>query len=111
VTLARPRKEIDPSKVVKLGRLGLTVAEIGDILGVSARTLFRRYGGTLRRARACARMSLRRAMYIRAIRCKSDKMLIWLGKVELGQSVSAGGDTLDAVLADLLGSESSSESG
>jgi hypothetical protein len=100
--MARPCKAVDPEQVRKIARLGCTQEEIADFFGISPRTLRRRFRPVLTRARAEAKMSLRRAMYIRAIRDRSDKMLVWLGRVELGQSVSADGDTLEDVLKDVL---------
>jgi hypothetical protein len=95
--VARPPKAIDAGQVEKLARLACTQAEIADFLNISVRTVQRRFAAVLARARAHVRMSLRRAMYLRATRDKSDKMLIHLGKVELGQGARA-----PAVLEELL---------
>jgi hypothetical protein len=84
--VGRRRKAIDPEQVLKLGRLGCTNAEIADILGCSDDTLERRFAGELASARASRKMSLRRAQTYRAVRDRSDTMLIHLGKHELGQN-------------------------
>ena len=102
--MARRPKPVDAAQVVKLGRLGLTQAEIADVLGVSQQTISRRFRVHLVRARALLRMSLRRAQYRRAIKDKSDRMLIHLGRCELGQGPAADrGAALAELLADLVG--------
>jgi AraC-like DNA-binding protein len=102
-TMARPLKAIDAEQVVKIGRLGCTVEEIAEVLGCSPRTIHRRFRHALVRARASAKMSLRRAQYVRATRDRSDRMLIWLGRIELGQTYGGdGGGELGRLLVDLL---------
>jgi hypothetical protein len=49
------------------------------------------------RARAHAKMSIRRAQYVRAIRDKSDKMLIFLGKCYLGQCRGGASEIAEAI--------------
>lgn len=100
--MGRRRKAIDPEQVEKLGRLGCTNVEIGDILGCSHDLLERRFASQLARARAARRMSLRRAQTIRATRDRSDAMLIHLGKCELGQRPAADGGALREILGGLL---------
>ena len=100
--MGRRQKPIDPAKVVKLGKLGCTQEEISDILGCSVDTLHRRFAAELARARALRKMSIRRAQTIRAVRDRSDTMLVHLGRVELGQVVGQDAGTLREILADLL---------
>jgi hypothetical protein len=92
----------DADLVERLARIGCTQDEIAEVTGLSQPTISKRYRIQVARARAAFRMSIRRAQYKRAVKDKSDKMLIWLGKVELKQSVSDSGDTLEDVLANVL---------
>ena len=82
--MARPRKTIDPLKVIELASKSLTVEEIAATLDVSADTLTRHYAEQLARGRELCNASLRKRQYERAIE-GSDKMLIHLGKNRLGQ--------------------------
>lgn len=82
----RPEKEIDPQQVYKLAKIGCTLNEIGDIVGCSDTTLSRRFRDVYTHARAEFKSSLRRAQYVRAVRDKSDTMLVHLGKNYLGQA-------------------------
>lgn len=98
------KKAIDPVQVFKLGRLGCTNQEIGDILGCSHDVLERRFAAELARARASRKSSLRRAQTIRAVRDRSDTMLIHLGKHELGQqdAQESGGMTREQLVATIM---------
>jgi AraC-like DNA-binding protein len=109
--VGRRKKPIDPAQVVKLGRLGCTQEEIADILGCSADTLQRRFAAELARARGLRKMSLRKAQTIRAIRDRSDTMLIHLGRTELGQVIGRDAGTLREILADLLALDSGPDPG
>lgn len=97
--MGRRKLPIDPEEVEKLGRLGCTNEEIAEIVRCSADTLERRFAGELARARATRKMSLRRAQYYRAVRDRSDAMLIHLGRHELGQKDEADGGSWHDVLA------------
>jgi hypothetical protein len=103
--MARRPKPIDKEQVFKLARLGCSQAEIADVLGCSQPTISKRFRMELARARASFRIGIRRAQYIRAVKDRSDTMLIHLGKVELGQVIKADRGDLDNILRDLLGSE------
>lgn len=81
----RPTRPLDLAMIQKLAQFGLTVSEIAEVVGVSERTLHRRSGVALRRGRARLNISLRR-LQLRAARRGSVPMLIWLGKVYLGQT-------------------------
>jgi hypothetical protein len=52
VTVARPRKPIDPGKVERLASLGLTVDTIAFCLDCSDDTLYRRYAAALKAGRS-----------------------------------------------------------
>jgi hypothetical protein len=83
--VARPRKELDAEAVYKLARLGCTQAEIADVFNVGQATISRNYGSDYARAQGEFKTSLRRAQYLRAVKDKSDTMLVHLGKHWLGQ--------------------------
>lgn len=81
----RPRLPIDAEGVFKLAKLGCTNIEIADFFGCSEKTIRNNFSGELKSGRAVWKKSLRRAQTIRAIRDRSDAMLIHLGKHYLGQ--------------------------
>ena len=83
--MGRPLKPIDADQVYKLARLGCTQDEIADVFGVDQATISRRFASEFARARGECRISLRRAQFRRAIKDRSDSMLIHLGRVYLGQ--------------------------
>jgi hypothetical protein len=87
----RPRKYIDPDQVYKMASYGLSTAEIADVLGCDPSTISRRFSPELIRARAACKISLRMAMWKRAM-AGSDRMLIHLGRVVLGQDDRGGGE-------------------
>lgn len=84
--MGRPLKPIDAEQVEKLARIGCTQDEIADVLGCSQGLISQRFLMEYTRGRASLKTSLRRAQAIRAIRDRSDKMLIHLGQNMLGQS-------------------------
>jgi AraC-like DNA-binding protein len=88
--MGRPRKPIDAEQVYKLARIGCTQAEIADVLGCSQAVISERFRSEFATARADWKTSLRRAQTIRAIRDRSDNMLIHLGKAHLGQGEKGG---------------------
>lgn len=90
--MGRPPKELNAEQVFKLARIGCTLDEIGDILGCSGQTVSRRFGEELARARGDFKSSLRRAQYMRAVKDRSDSMLIHLGKHWLKQGTHEGAD-------------------
>src|ERR1700721_2805272 len=82
--MARPRKTVDPLKIIELSSKSLTVQEIAATLDVSVDTLTRRFAEQLTKGRELCNASLRRKQFDRAMD-GSDKMLIHLGKNRLGQ--------------------------
>ena len=42
-SIGRPKKELDEDVIAKLSQIGCTQEEIGAVVGISARTLQRRY--------------------------------------------------------------------
>lgn len=64
---------------------GATDAELATLAGISERTLQRRYGALLKKARQKMRVSIRQKQFELAM-SGNVTMLIWLGKVYLGQT-------------------------
>jgi hypothetical protein len=92
----RPKVPIDAEQVEKLSRWGHTMQEIADFFGCDVSVISRRFRNEYIRARSSWKMSLRRAQTIRAVKDRSDSMLIHLGKVYLGQETKgAPADELD----------------
>jgi hypothetical protein len=100
--MPRPRKPIDKGQVIKLARLGCTQDEIAEFFDVDRSTISRRFAREVSRARAACKIALRRAQMHRAIKGKSDAMLIHLGKVYLGQNGGTSQDDLRAILSGLV---------
>jgi hypothetical protein len=42
-SIGRPKKELDEEVIARLSQIGCTQEEIGSVVGISARTLQRRY--------------------------------------------------------------------
>ncbi len=84
--MARPLKPIDAEQVFKLAQFGCTQKQIAEFFGCHPDTIRESFSGELSRARAGWEINLRRAQAIRAIRDRSDTMLIHLGKSYLGQT-------------------------
>ena len=42
-SIGRPKKDLDEDVIAKLSQIGCTQEEIGSVVGISARTLQRRY--------------------------------------------------------------------
>jgi hypothetical protein len=96
------RKVIDKELLFKIARLGCSQEECADIVGCSVDTLHRRYADVLASARASRNLSIRRAQMVRAIKYKSDRMLIYLGQIYCGQKVTDDEGGLSQILAGIL---------
>jgi hypothetical protein len=81
----RPKAKIDPEQVRKMAAMGCTQEEIADVLGCDGSVICRRFAAEYTQARSSWKTSLRRAQSIRAIKDRSDPMLIHLGRNYLGQ--------------------------
>jgi hypothetical protein len=82
-SIGRPIKEIDEDIIARLSQIGCTQEEIGSIVGISARTLQRRYAELLEENKNKGKASLRKKMWEKAM--KGDpKLQIWLSKQYLG---------------------------
>ena len=77
--LGRPNKDIDKKILANLSQIGCTQEELGSILGVSARTLQRRFADLIEVNKNKGKASLRKKMYEKAMK-GNDKLLIWLSK-------------------------------
>jgi DNA-binding Lrp family transcriptional regulator len=85
---------IDPARISKLASYGLTNAEIADFLGISEATLKRRAQAALSTGRSQLKLRLRKKQIAVALK-GNVSMLIWLGKVYLGQRESTEGQADD----------------
>lgn len=85
----RPKKNLTPNELEKLVSMGCTDEEIAAWFGVCVRTIERKrkepeYAEIFDSARAVTRISLRRAQ-LQAALAGNTTMLVWLGKIMLGQ--------------------------
>ena len=82
-SIGRPKKELDEEVIARLSQIGCTQEEIGSVVGISARTLQRRYAELVAENKNKGKASLRKKLWEKAL--KGDpKLLIWLSKNELG---------------------------
>ena len=81
-TIGRPKKELDKDVIAKLSQIGCTQEEIGSVVGISARTLQRRYADLVAENKNKGKASLRKKMWEKALK-GNEKLLIWLSKNEL----------------------------
>ena len=82
-SIGRPKKELDEEVIARLSQIGCTQEEIGSVVGISARTLQRRYADLVAENKNKGKVSLRKVLWKKAL--KGDpKLLIWLSKNELG---------------------------
>lgn len=84
--MARPRKKIDPELVKRLAEIHCTMDEMASILGCSIDLLEMRYSAIIKAARDNGKMSLKRAMFAKAIKEGNPTMMIWLSKQHLGMT-------------------------
>ena len=81
-SIGRPKKELDKDVIAKLSQIGCTQEEIGSVVGISARTLQRRFADLVAENKNIGKASLRKKLWEKAL--KGDpKLLIWLSKNEL----------------------------
>ena len=81
-SMGRPKKDLDEDVIAKLSQIGCTQEEIGAVVGISARTLQRRYADLVAENKNKGKASLRKVLWKKAL--KGDpKLLIWLSKNEL----------------------------
>ena len=83
--MARPRKQIDAQEVFRLAKQGCTQSEIAGHFGCAQSTISGRFRLEFELGAAQSKTSLRAKQFARAMK-GSDKMLIHLGMVYLGQA-------------------------
>jgi len=83
--LGRPHKPIDEKVLANLSQINCTQEEIASILGISARTLQRRYADLIEVNKNKGKASLRKRMYEKAMK-GNDKLMIWLSKQYLNMT-------------------------
>ena len=83
--LGRPQKPIDEKVLANLSQINCTQEEIASILGISARTLQRRYADLIEVNKNKGKASLRKKMYEKAMK-GNDKLMIWLSKQYLNMT-------------------------
>nr|BAR20322.1 putative DNA binding protein [uncultured Mediterranean phage uvMED] len=81
--LGRPKKELDKDIIANLSKIGCTQEEIGSVVGISARTLQRRYAEIIEVNKNIGKSSLRKKMWQTALR-GNPNMQIFLSKNVLG---------------------------
>ena len=81
-SMGRPKKNVDEKVIASLSQIGCTQEEIGSVIGISARTLQRRYADLVAENKNRGKASLRKKMWEKALK-GNDKLLIWLSKNEL----------------------------
>lgn len=83
--MGRPQKDIDGETVRKLAKLGCNQDEIAEFFGVTQSVVSERFRSDFHLGSAESKISIRRMQFKRAMQ-GSDRMLIHLGKVYLGQT-------------------------
>ena len=102
----RPQKELPGELVYSLAKLGCTLREIAGVLKCSPTTVSNRFQAELERGQDDLKMSLRRRQVELALGGNAT-MLIWLGKMYLGQAdkvrtdITTGGQPVGLTLAEL----------
>jgi len=81
-SIGRPKKDLDKDVIAKLSQIGCTQEEIGSVVGISARTLQRRYADLVAENKNIGKASLRKKLWEKALK-GNEKLLIWLSKNEL----------------------------
>jgi len=97
-------KEISRAQVEGLAAKGATEEEIADYLGVSRKTLVRRFGKTIKSMRALFRISLRSKQFELATGKEGDvRMLQWLGRCYLNQTGEAKEEAVKVPIKTYIG--------
>ena len=81
--IGRPKKELDKNIIANLSQIGCTQEEIGSVVGISARTLQRRYADLVEENKNIGKASLRKRMWKSALN-GNPNMMVWLSKNYLG---------------------------
>lgn len=83
--MARPKLKLDEALIEKLAMIHCTPKEIASIVGCSEDTIIGRFSELLAKGREKGKMSLRRAMFDKALGGNCT-MMIWLSKQHLGMN-------------------------
>lgn len=94
----QPKKDIDLELVYALAKIHCTEQEIANIVGCHVSTISRRCSDLIARARDEGRMSLRRAMYHKALNESNVVMQIFMAKNWLGMADSPVSATTAKIL-------------
>ena len=81
--IGRPKKELDKNIIANLSQIGCTQEEIGSVVGISARTLQRRYADLVEENKNIGKASLRKRMWKSALN-GNPNMMVWLSQNYLG---------------------------
>ena len=79
----RPKAKIDTEQLDKLAAMQCTLEEIANWFGVNKSTISRRFATNITKGRSKGKISLRRAMYHKALEGNAV-LQIWLSKQYLG---------------------------
>ena len=82
-SMGRPNKKVDTKVIANLSQIGCTQEEIGSVVGISARTLQRRFSDLVEENKNIGKASLRKRMWTSALK-GNPNMMIWLSKNYLG---------------------------
>ena len=82
-SMGRPNKKVDEKVIANLSHIGCTQEEIGSVVGISARTLQRRFSDLVEENKNIGKASLRKRMWASALK-GNPNMMIWLSKNYLG---------------------------
>ena len=82
-SMGRPNKKVDEKVIANLSQIGCTQEEIGSVVGISARTLQRRYADLIEDNKNKGKASLRKRMWQSALK-GNPNMMVWLSKNYLG---------------------------
>ena len=82
-SMGRPNKKVDEKVIANLSQIGCTQEEIGSVVGISARTLQRRYADLIEVNKNKGKASLRKRMWQSALK-GNPNMMVWLSKNYLG---------------------------
>ena len=82
-SMGRPNKKVDEKVIANLSQIGCTQEEIGSVVGISARTLQRRFSDLVEENKNIGKASLRKRMWQSALK-GNPNMMMWLSKNYLG---------------------------
>jgi len=96
-SMGRPNKDVDEDVIAKLSQIGCTQEEIGAVVGISARTLQRRFSDLVEENKNIGKASLRKRMWASALK-GNPNMMIWLSKNYLGMKDRTVQETINEPL-------------